>query len=45
MLSHQRRGDTAEALATYERLRTVMSARLQGVPSAETQEVFARLRA
>jgi len=45
MLSYQRRGDTAEALATYERLRAVLSARLQGVPSTETQEVFARLRA
>jgi len=45
MLSYQRRGDTAEALATYERLRAVLSARLQGSPSAETEEVFARLRA
>jgi DNA-binding SARP family transcriptional activator len=45
MLSHQRSGDTAEALATYERLRAVLSARLQGVPSAETEAVFARLRA
>ena len=45
MLSYQRRGDTAEALATYERLRAVLSVRLRGQPSAETQEVFARLRA
>ena len=45
MLAYQRHGDTAEALSTYERLRSVLSARLQGVPSAETQEVFARLRA
>lgn len=45
MLSYQRRGDTAEALATYERLRSVLSARQCGVPSAETEAVFSRLRA
>ena len=45
MLCHQRQGDSAEALATYERLQTVLSARSRGTPSAETQAVYARLRA
>ena len=45
MLCHQRQGDSAEALATYERLQAVLSARSRGTPSAETQAVYARLRA
>jgi two-component SAPR family response regulator len=45
MLSYQRLGDTGEALATYERLRTVLVARLKCMPSAETQKVYAALQA
>jgi LuxR family maltose regulon positive regulatory protein len=45
MLCYQRRGDPAEALATYERLQVVLSARSRSMPSAETQAVYARLRA
>ena len=45
MLCYQRQGDSLEALATYERLQAVLSARQRGVPSAETQALFARLRA
>ena len=43
MLLHQRMGDAAEARATYERLRTMLAARLKSAPSAETQAVFAAL--
>jgi DNA-binding SARP family transcriptional activator len=43
MLSYQRRGERAEALATYERLRTVLSTRLKLMPSQETQAVYAAL--
>ena len=43
MLSYQRRGDHAEALSTYERLRTVLAARLKVTPSPETQAVYTGL--
>jgi len=43
MLCYQRRGERAEALATYERLRTALAARLTSMPSAETQAVYASL--
>ncbi len=45
MLSYQRAGEQVEARATYERLRTILSARLKAAPSAETQAVFASLKA
>ena len=45
MMCYQRSGDTVEARATYERLRTLLSARLKSAPSAETQAVFAALDA
>lgn len=43
MLTHQRRGDRAEALATYERLRTMLATRLKSMPSQETQAVYTAL--
>jgi DNA-binding SARP family transcriptional activator len=43
MLCYQRRGEHAEALATYERLRTALSTRLKVMPSPETQAVYAGL--
>jgi DNA-binding SARP family transcriptional activator len=43
MLCYQRRGDRAEAVSTYERLRTALSARLKVMPSAESQAVYASL--
>ncbi len=43
MLCYQRAGEHAEARATYERLRTILSARLKAMPSPETQAVFAAL--
>ena len=43
MLCYQRRGERAEALATYERLRTVLSTRLKVMPSPETQAVYTAL--
>jgi len=43
MLCYQRRGERAEALSTYERLRTVLAARLKVMPSPETQAVYAGL--
>ena len=43
MLCYQRRGEQAEALSTYERLRTVLSTRLKIMPSPETQSVYAGL--
>jgi DNA-binding SARP family transcriptional activator len=43
MLCYQRRGERAEALATYERLRTVLSTRLKVMPSPETQAVYTTL--
>jgi DNA-binding SARP family transcriptional activator len=45
MLCHQRHGEPAEALATYERLRAVLAARLRSLPSPETQTIHASLRA
>jgi DNA-binding SARP family transcriptional activator len=45
MLCYQRHGDLAEALATYERLKAVLAARLRSVPSPETQAIHAGLRA
>jgi DNA-binding SARP family transcriptional activator len=43
MLCYQRRGERSEALATYERLRTVLSTRLKVMPSQETQAVYTAL--
>jgi ATP/maltotriose-dependent transcriptional regulator MalT/DNA-binding SARP family transcriptional activator len=45
MLSYQRSGDLVEARATYERLRTILQARLKAAPSPETQAVYAGLKA
>jgi DNA-binding SARP family transcriptional activator len=44
MLCHQRQGDLADALATYDRLQAVMAARLKCAPSPETQAIRAALR-
>ena len=43
MLSYQRCANLAEARATYERLRTLLGAKLKIMPSAETQAVYAGL--
>jgi DNA-binding SARP family transcriptional activator len=43
MLCYQRQGEPAEALATYERLRTILAARLKIMPSPETQAIYAAL--
>ena len=43
MAFYQRRGENAEAIATYERLRTLLSTRLKSMPSAETQAIYANL--
>ena len=43
MLCYQRRGDRAEALSTYERLRTVLATRLKAMPAPETQALYAAL--
>jgi ATP/maltotriose-dependent transcriptional regulator MalT len=43
MLFCQRRGEAAEARAAYERLRTLLSAKLKTLPSAETQAIYAAL--
>jgi DNA-binding SARP family transcriptional activator len=45
MLSYQRAGDAVEARATFERLRTLLAARLQAAPSPETHAVYAGLKA
>ena len=45
MMVYQRRGETGEALSTYERLRTVLAMRLKAMPSQETQAVYAGLSA
>ncbi len=45
MLCYQRAGDSAEARATYERLRAILSTRMKTLPSQETQAVFAGLAA
>ncbi len=44
MLCYQRQGEPAEALATYERLRTILAARLKIMPAPETQAIYASLR-
>ena len=44
MLCYQRQGEPVEALATYERLRTILAARLKIMPSPETQAIYAGLR-
>jgi DNA-binding SARP family transcriptional activator len=44
MLCYRRRDETADALATYERLRTVLVARLKCIPSPEAQKLHASLR-
>jgi ATP/maltotriose-dependent transcriptional regulator MalT/DNA-binding SARP family transcriptional activator len=44
MACQQRQGDVAGALAGYERLRTVLAARLKTLPSPETQAAYAELR-
>jgi ATP/maltotriose-dependent transcriptional regulator MalT/DNA-binding SARP family transcriptional activator len=43
MLCYQRAGDAAEARSIYERLRTMLAARLKSAPSPETQAIFAAL--
>jgi LuxR family maltose regulon positive regulatory protein len=43
MLLLHRRGESGEARAVYERLRTVLSTRLKMMPSQETQAVFTAL--
>ena len=43
MLCHQRQGEIAEAVAIYDRLRTVLAARSQGEPSPETLAIRLRL--
>jgi len=45
MLCFQRNGAPIDALTTYERLRTLLSARLKSMPSPETQALYASLRA
>ncbi len=44
MLCYQRSGDRSEAVATYERLRTVLAARLKTAPSAELQALYASFK-
>jgi len=44
MQCYQRSGATIDALATYERLRTVLATQLKIMPSAETQALYASLR-
>ncbi|HEX9185128.1 MAG TPA: BTAD domain-containing putative transcriptional regulator [Burkholderiales bacterium] len=44
MLSYQRAGDVVEARASYERLKTLLAARLKAAPSPETQAVYAGLK-
>jgi LuxR family maltose regulon positive regulatory protein len=45
MLCYQRAGDVVEARSAYERLRTILQARLKASPSPETQAVYASLKA
>jgi DNA-binding SARP family transcriptional activator len=45
MQCYQRQGDAVEALATYERLRGTLAARLNSTPSPETNIVYAGLLA
>jgi DNA-binding SARP family transcriptional activator len=44
MLCYQRAGDVVEARSAYERLRTILQARLKASPSPETQAVYAALK-
>jgi len=44
MLCFQRNGRPGEAMATYERLRTVLSTRMRAMPTPETQALYASLR-
>jgi LuxR family transcriptional regulator, maltose regulon positive regulatory protein len=44
MLCYERSGAPADALTTYERLRTILSMRLKTMPSLETQALYARLK-
>jgi LuxR family transcriptional regulator, maltose regulon positive regulatory protein len=44
MLCHQRSGAPVEGVAAYERLRTILSARLKSMPSAETQALYVSLK-
>ena len=43
MLCFQRDGKPGEAIAIYERLRTVLATRMRTMPSAETQALYASL--
>ena len=43
MLCFQRSGVPGEAIAVYERLRTVFSTRMKTMPSPETQALYASL--
>ena len=45
MLCFQRSGEPGEAIATYERLRMVLSTRMRAMPAPETQALYASLRA
>jgi DNA-binding SARP family transcriptional activator len=44
MLCHVRNGDPLEAIATYEALRAILSARMSMMPSPETQALYASLK-
>jgi DNA-binding SARP family transcriptional activator len=44
MQCYMRSGASIEAVAAYERLRTILSARLKTMPSAETQALYASLK-
>ncbi len=44
MLCFQRSGKPGDAIATYERLRTVLATRMRTMPSPETQALYASLR-
>ena len=44
MQCYKRSGASIEAVAAYERLRTILSARLKTMPSAETQALYASLK-
>ncbi|HKE39573.1 MAG TPA: BTAD domain-containing putative transcriptional regulator [Casimicrobiaceae bacterium] len=44
MQCFQRNGATIDALTTYERLRTILSARLKTMPTPETQSLYATLK-
>jgi DNA-binding SARP family transcriptional activator len=44
MLCYKRGDSPIEAIAAYERLRTILSARLKVLPSPETQALYASLK-